>query len=363
MKRAYKIVIQPALFQRAAQWLSLAVLAIATVLPSAATAAGQITSRSTLMDSSAASASTGYTFTWTGATAGTIKAVKFQMCTSPLEQTTCTAPTGGSLASATVSSVGGLTSFAISGTQNATQVIISNATGVAGNATFNPKFISITNPNTANTSFYTRITTYSDTSATTEVDYGAEAVSTANQITTTANVQESLTFCVGTSGTGCSGGGLTGTSVNLGVGTDNVLSTSSPSGGTSLMAADTNATSGYAITYLANNLSSTNDTITAAGGTAGTFTAGTAKFGINLKANTTPAIGAAISGSGSGAVGAQYDIANNFAFVPAAATTVATASGPTLSNLYTVSYAAQAGSTTKPGSYSTTFTWVCTGTF
>jgi hypothetical protein len=49
--------------------------------------------------------------------------------------------------------------------------------------------------------------------------------------------------------------------------------------------------------------------------------------------------------------------------VPSTATQVASASAPTQANVYTVSYAAQAGNTTKPGAFSTTFTYVCTGTF
>jgi hypothetical protein len=69
-----------------------------------------------------------------------------------------------------------LSGFAIAGTQNATQVIITNATGVAGNSTYTVQFTGVTNPNVANTSFYTRITTYdSDVTqdGTTDIDYGA----------------------------------------------------------------------------------------------------------------------------------------------------------------------------------------------
>ncbi|HVQ43373.1 MAG TPA: hypothetical protein VMT30_00180 [Candidatus Saccharimonadia bacterium] len=368
------------LMRRAVTWFGLVSLVLgASSIPTAASAA-QITARSTTLTSSAAAASTSYAFTWTGPTATTVKGIKFQVCDSPLQQTTCAAPSSASIATATFQTTAptsaALSSFAISGTQNATQVIISNATGTAGNATFTAQFNAVTNPNTANLSYYTRITTYSDTGASAELDFGAMAVSTARQISLAANVQESLTFCVGTSGTGCGGGGLTGTTVNLGVGSDNVLSSSTPSGGISLMAVDTNATTGYVITYIttspggtggtacAGSLSSSNDCITDFGGTAGTFVAGTGKFGINLRDNATPNIGADISGSGSGAVSAPYNTIDNFAFQAGATPrTVASSTGPTVPNLYTVAYAAQAGNTTKPGAYSATFTWVATGTF
>jgi hypothetical protein len=198
------------------------------------------------------------------------------------------------------------------------------------------------------------------------------AVSTANQVTVSANVQESLTFCVYT-GANCAAGG---SSVNLGSGADNVLSASSPSGGVSKMDADTNATTGYTITYITTSpggtggstcpgsLSSSNDCITDAGGSAGTFSAGTAKFGINLRDNATPNIGTDIAGSGIGAVSAPYNTVDNYAFQGGTTPrTVATAAGPTITNTYTVAYAAQAGNTTKPGAYSAIFTWVATGTF
>jgi hypothetical protein len=259
----------------------------------------------------------------------------------------------------------------------ATDVVFSNATGnsfAAANQVVFP-VNAVVNPSTTNQSFYFRITTYTDTGATTPAggqDFGATAVSTANQMTVSANVQESLTFCVYT-GANCAAGGST---VNLGTGADNVLSTSVPSGGVSMMDADTNGSAGYVITYITSSpggtggstcpgsLSSTNDCITDFGGTAGTFSAGVAKFGINLRDNATPNIGTTISGSGSGTVSAPYNTVDNYAFQGGTTPrTVGTASGPTVANTYTVAYAAQAGSTTKPGAYSAVFTWVCTGTF
>lgn len=365
------------LLKKAAAWTGLVAMMATTVVATPVSAA-QLTSRSATLGSSAAGATTNYTFTWTSPTATTIQAIKFQMCDSPLEQTTCTQPSSGSLGSATFQTTSpttaGLSAFAISGTQNSTQVIISNGSSAAAAGSYTVRLNNVTNPNVANTSFYLRITTYSNTAASTQIDYGAMAVSTANQVQVSANVQESLTFCVGTSGTGCGGGGLTGTQVDLGTGTDNVLSASVPSGGISLMAVDTNASTGYAITYLTSSpggtggstcpgsLSSTNDCIANLAGTG--FTAGTSGFGINLVANATPAKGAAKTGDAAGTVNPSYNTADQFQLVTSGtAQPVASATGPTLATLYTVTYAAQAGSTTKPGAYSATFTWVATGNF
>jgi hypothetical protein len=382
--------------RRFTAWLGLAsILAFSLVSGPANAVGAQITNRSTTLGSSVLSASTTYDFSFKPATSATIKAIKFETCTSPLETTTCSTVTGASMStgsgfsSAAPTTVPFTTNWAVatgSAAPSANAYWIHYATGNAlSNATtYTVRLTSIVNPSTTNLQYYTRITTYSDDAAgapaVTEVDFGAMAVSTARSIGVSANVQESLAFCVGTSGTGCSGGGLTGATVNLGTGTDNVLSASTPSGGISLMAVDTNASSGYAITYVTTSpggasgtqcvggLSSTTDCITEAGATAGTFTAGTSKFGINLKTNTTalttPALGANVSGSGSGTASGQYAIADNVAFQAGSTPrTVASAAGPTLSNLFTVTYVAQAGSTTKPGAYSATFIWVATGTF
>lgn len=367
------------LLRKIGSWAGLLALMSSSLVAVPAHAA-QITDRSLTLASSAASASTTYLWGFKPGTTGNIGAIKFQLCTSPLENVSCTTPTGASQASAASLSISGtgFTGFSFgSGTPPAPAaqtvwITKGSPTSVNSGTALTVQYSGVTNPSTTNQTFYGRITTYSDAAGTTQVDYGAVAVSTANQVTVSANVQESLTFCVYT-GVNCAAGGST---VNLGTGTDNVLSTSTPSGGLSKMDADTNATTGYTITYITTSpggtsgttcpgsLSSSNDCITDFGGTAGTFSAGTGRFGLNIANNSTPSLAGGVSGSGSGTASSLYNTANNYAFQGGTTTrTVATSSGPTLTNTYTVAYAAQAGSTTKPGSYSAVFTWVCTGTF
>jgi hypothetical protein len=63
---------------------------------------------------------------------------------------------------------------------------------------------------------------------------------------------------------------------------------------------------------------------------------------------------------------AGYATADSFRFVPGAtAQQIANQStpGPTTQTNFTISYVAQAGNTTRPGAYSTTFNYVATGTF
>ncbi len=212
--------------------MAIACLFFAATLPALPVHAAQITARKVTLSSSAASA-TGvtYTFNFTVPTTGTpVKSLDILLCTTA--SGTCTGSsgttTGGSLSSQPtgLGAASGWTGTFT--TNNRLQVAnSSNATNPAGAVTL--VFGGITNPTTANTSFYARITTYSDASWTTTIDAGAVAAATANQITVSATVPESLTFCTGTSGiTSSSCASATGTSVSLGV-----LTTSSTGSGTS----------------------------------------------------------------------------------------------------------------------------------
>jgi hypothetical protein len=79
--------------------------------------------------------------------------------------------------------------------------------------------------------------------------------------------------------------------------------------------------------------------------------------------NTTPSTGADKSGSGSGAASSDYATANQYRFVANTATTLASASVPTLQNVYTVTYIANVTQITEAAAYTTTITYICTGNF
>lgn len=361
--------------RKLAVWASVVALASMALLPGAASAAGQLTTRKSVIGSSTASAVTTYTTTFTMGTAGqTLGSLKVELCDSPLQSAACVNTAGSlgeSMSSAALTSVTGSVGAGTwtIGTKTVNSALINKSSNdvQTANPTLVVSLTTITNPSPVNSSYYLRVSTYTATAGGgTNTDFGAVALSTTQALTVSANVQESLTFCTGNNvvaSTGC--GDISGSTVAVGTGTDNILSTS-PSGGVSVMYATTNATTGYAITYLAPTFSSSNDTIAAVGAVKGALPAvGTAAFGINLAANTTPSIAgsAGVSGGGSGVVDTNYNTANQFAFIAAAATPVATAAGPTLQNRYVVSYAAQAGNLTKPGAFSAVFTYVATGTF
>ena len=324
----------------------------AMLLPSSQAFAAQITNRTLTLGSSAPGAVTTHQNSFTTATTANIGSIGFQYCTTA--SGTCTLPAGLVTTSATLSAQSAGTVFTIVTTTNGTPYVTRTAASLAAGSTVSFTFSNVTNPTTTNTSFYVRITTYTGTDgATGATDTGTDAGSTANQISVTASVPETLSFCVYT-GANCAAGG---TSVALGT-----LSSAAASTGISLMDVGTNASSGYNVTVNGVTLTSGANTIPAYSSAAST--PGTSGFGINLRANTSPTVGAdkTVGAAPSiGTYGTSYGTINTFNY--ATGTTVANSSGPTNNNTFTVSYVANIGTAQAAGAYTSTFTYICTASF
>jgi hypothetical protein len=343
------------------------------LLPSLAQGA-QVTSRSLTLGSSSPSAVTTYGFSFKPGTTSNIGAIKMEICDSPLEAIGCANAgnsSGESFTSNSASLTGqtGISGFSTGAgsppAPTANTFWITNGTpqNVNTSTTVTITLSNVRNPSAANKQYYARVTTYSDSAGTIEVDFGGMAVSTAQAITITGTMPESLTFCVGTSGTDCSN--MTGTSLDLGT-----FSPASTNSGTSIMSAGTNASFGYSITMKAGNFASGANTIpgmgtqsanSAACSPSCTSTIGTSQFGMNLMANTTPSVGANVTGLGGGTAFNGYGTANSFRFFTG--DQVASAAGPTKNNLYTTSYIVNVSPDQAAGVYTTTMTYICTATF
>ncbi len=334
---------------------------LVAIFSPAQVSAAQITSRKlTLSTSSAASSSatTTYTFDFTTATTATFQSFQAQICTTA--SGSCTTPTGFLNSSST------FTSTTLSGTWSVSTAtagsIRASATGASSTTAPAAKqivFGNVQNPTTTNQTFFARMTLFSDAAWTTAVDTGVVAASTATQITLSGTMDESLVFCTGTSITGQNCGTVAGSAVNFGT-----FSTSSTSSGTSVMAASTNGVSGYSITINGTTLTcgscSGSPTIAALASQTASST-GTAQFGTNLRVNTTPSVGADPTGTGSGTYTANYGTANQFRFVTG--DSVASASGATNANTFTVSYIVNVPGSQAAGTYTATMTYICTATF
>ena len=321
----------------------LSVLVLGASFTSVASAS-QITSRSVVIGTSLASASTTYTFSFTVPGATAIKSAEFVACTTA--SGACTTPSGFSVSSSTLPSqptgLGAASGWTVS-TATAGSLRLSNASNAtAPSGSQSVSFGAVVNPSASNSTFFFRITTYSASTWTTPIDTGTVATSTAGQITVTASVDETLSFT------------LAANTVALGA-----LTPASASSGTSTMSASTNAASGYSVTVAGTTLTSGANTITAMSGAAST--PGTKQFGLNLAANTTPSVGSAVSGAGSGVAATGYGTANSFKFN--SGDTVASATVPTNTNNFTVSYVANIDPITPQGAYSTVLTYVATANY
>jgi len=115
----------------------------------------------------------------------------------------------------------------------------------------------------------------------------------------------------------------------------------------------TNAASGWAITYNGATLTSGGNTISVAD--------------INGDADGTPgteqfAIGVATDGNST--VATDYDqVSNNFRFIASTTTTLISETVPTLTETIGTYYLANIAATTEPGTYTTSITYIATGTF
>jgi hypothetical protein len=331
---------------------------------------------------------------------------------SPIIGDDCTAPTGFDLDEANLAfTVSGSTLGAISMTLDATAttantLVLNHATDV------NPavgEVITVTlgtgaandgvdNPDGANSTFYARILTYTtaagadayvDTAPGSEpplVDAGGIALSTAAQITVTAKVQERLVFCVYTGGAGYANNdctGKSGTSVLLGD-TNGVLDPSGPYVDiTARYSVTTNASGNAIIRAKGGTLTSGAFTIDAASGTPEVSSTGAEQYGFcsYQQAGSGMTIDAVYDGVGTtddctdltqsagtgtpGGLGGASD--TQFAFDTASLSStygdeVATKPAGSFST-GVLGFIGNISNTTEAGIYTSTMTFIATGTY
>jgi hypothetical protein len=101
-------------------------------------------------------------------------------------------------------------------------------------------------------------------------------------------------------------------------------------------------------------MTSGNNVIPAMSATSGS-SVGAAQFGLNLRNNSDPSVGAEVSGSGTGSPATGYGTVNQFRFV--SGERVAMSSLPSDFNRYTASYIVNIPEDQPPGVYSTTVSY------
>ncbi len=343
-------------------YLLLAVLLAFVALQSAFNAqvsAAQITARKvTLSNSAGAGTAVTYTFNFTVPTATVIQSMQAQICTTA--SGACSTPSGFLNNTSTLVSqptnLGDASGWTVNTSTAGSLRIAKSGNVAAPTGAQTVVFGNVTNPTAQNTTFFARISTFSDAAWTTSIDTGTVAASTAQVINLSATVDETLTFCTGTSGiTTSSCSGATGSAVALGT-----LTASTTGTGLSQMGVGTNGGSGYAITVNGATLTSGANTITALAAQTASTT-GTEQFGLNLRDNATPNVGADPDGAGSGTPTASYNTIDQFRFVTA--DSVASKGTSESFRRYQVAYIANIDTATEAGTYTATMTYIATATF
>jgi len=380
---------------------------VAPAVVPALASAGQLSSRSVEMSSSAKSASgVKYTLSFTPTTAYGSVIVDFCSESPIIGESSCTAPSGFDASSATVTqTTGSIGTLTTTGTTTGHVVIKGTSTTSAASAF---EISGITNPSGAGT-FYARMYTYlSNTPDYTDAgtlgttaDEGGAAMSITDTIGVTATVKESMTFCVSGLGSTHSGDaidvthgpsgacGVDGTTsatgvyapdITLGHGTPLTLDSSQKDSGYDWMQLSTNAANGAVVRLkdtTPNNCGgleragATGCDITPIGATAAAITGGVASFGLRMS-DEQSAPHAVATSTGTLSAIAPYDDATNYGFDNATSgntvsgtygSQIASSAGAIANRNYLMNFAASAAPTTPAGIYKATLNLIATGTY
>jgi len=392
---------------------------------------GQVQSRAIYMSKSTPSAtSQSYQVTFIPASTTSLKGIILDFCAgSPIiGDSTCVKPTGFdmtvtptvTMSATTAGTNSAVTTTGLPGTWTAAglnnssgyrtlKLTSSAGSGALSTSTlYNFTITTITNPSTTGT-FYARLLTYNldtgdvgsyapGTEGTTNlIDYGGFALSTVSNISITAKVQESLTFCTsaadlsGASSNTCASATTPTLTLGHGSPAPGVLDNTAVDRATAYTQASTNATSGLAIRMHATN-SCTNAGLSANGGStcningmpttsgipAQVLTAGTTAFGLYVSNSaTTSGVGtstgtitpngnyhdAAHTNEGTGDLYYGMNQTANSGVVSTYGDAIASSSAPVSQINNHLVFGATAGLTVPAGIYTGSESLIATGTF
>lgn len=319
-------------------------------------AADGLDNRSLQLLNDAPGVSTTYTFSFTLSNSSTIGSLDILFCSNdPLQYDNCTIPAGFDVTNSQLSSQTGLTGFTSFVAASNELVLSRTPTFVTEPLTVTLTFTNVLNPSSIGP-YYARVAVYSSNNATgSSVDFGGLAFAITSNLQISSIVPPYLTFCVGITIPSFDCTTASGDYIDFGN-----LSSAHSSQATSQMLAATNAANGYIIQVYGVTMTSGNNIIPAMTNDA-TSRPGTSQFGINLKANTVPAIGNDPTGPGSGQPTATYGDPNHYQFV--SNDTLVSTTIPDNYREYTSSYVVNTSITQPPGVYVSTVTYVCAGSF
>jgi hypothetical protein len=314
-----------------------------------------LSTRSVSIASSQPSATTEHRFDFTIPSASSIGSIEFEYCSNtPLVGTTCTPPAGFSATGAALAVESGETGFSIDSSSTVNRILLGRTSSMTSIGPVSYTFSNIVNQNT-NSTVYVRISTFATSDGSgPRTDSGAVAYSTSSQVTVNAFVPPYLRFCVGiVVSANCTS--FSGTYINFGE-----LSTTQTRAMSSQFAVATNDPLGYVTSVAGTTMTSGNNTIPALA-VPQSSSPGVSQFGMNLRANSSPAVGADPTGVGTGTLASNFASPNQYYFGTNEA--VVTSNLPSDYNVFTVSYVVNVSANQSPGIYTTTLTYIATAAF
>lgn len=289
-------------------------------------------------------------------TTNVVGSVELEYCVNdPLPGTPCTVPSGLDLTNAVLSNQSGEVDFTIHPNSTANRLILSRPAVAPSTPNSIYQLDSVMNPDTRG-SYYVRIQTYSSEDATgVSIEQGGMVFAITRALSISTEVPPYLLLCTGVTITGFDCSSATSFLINMGE-----LQTSQTSRGQSEMVVATNAGYGYSITIAGTTLTSGNNVVDAL--TIPTASSpGVSQYGVNLRANTNPAIGAEPVGAGTGVPINGYENPNQFKFN--SGDSIITSSTTSTLHKFTVSYITNIDAAQEPGVYATTMSFIALGNF
>lgn len=305
--------------------------------------------RSLTISTPAAGAVSTHTFSLTLNSAVFIGSLSMEYCQeSPIFDDVCTSPMGLSLSGTAISAQTGETGFSIHPTSSVNKIILTRAASIVVPGVSTYVLSGIINPSQSNTSTFVRVATHASSDATgSRIDEGGLAFSTSNPLNVQAAIPPALTLCAGlTVAVDCSV--ATGPAINFGD-----LTSATTGKASSQFAIASNDDTGYNAYIMGATMTSGVNQIPPVT-TQSVSSVGSGQFGINLVANTNPAIGDSQSGPGTGVVSSNYDDSNLFKFT--SGDVVASSSISTDFNRFTLTYIVNVANNQPEGIYTTTMT-------
>jgi len=299
---------------------------------------------------------TEYTVGLTYTTETTVGSLLMEFCTDPMHTEPCVVPSGLDLSGATLLEQTGVDDYTMS-IIAPNKLLFSRTPAVVGQTPSTYKIGGIKNPDMNGRSFAIRLSDYASTDASGPIiDLGGVVSQVTKSIIIETQVPPILIFCVAAQvSPDCSNtNGVFYTDMGT-LGPFDTLAASSQ------MAVGTNASAGYSIMVFGTPMQAGTSVIAPLTTPTPSFL-GQNQFGINLVANTDPLVGQDPDGESINAVVApDYATPNLFKFMDG--DIVATAPNVSLVRRFTVSYIVNSAPDLRPGVYTTTLTYVCTGLF